>query len=213
MASQRAASPARPLERIRCGWVPAGDVQYTRYHDQEWGRPVREDRQLFEMLTLEGAQAGLSWSTILRKRAAYRKAFARFDPAKVARFDARRRAALLEDPGIVRNRLKVDSAVTNATAFLAVQREFGSFSRYLWDWVGGHPVLSGWRARSPVPARTDLSDRISRDLKKRGFRFVGSTIVYAYLQAVGVVNDHTAGCYLYQARPATRRLARKPPRS
>jgi DNA-3-methyladenine glycosylase I len=180
--------------------VPVADEEYTRYHDEEWGRAVRDDRHLFEMLTLEGAQAGLSWSTILRKRAAYRKAFAGFDPVKVARFDARRRAALLQNPGIVRNRLKVESTVSNARAFLALQKEFGSFSRYLWDWVGGEPVLSGWRTRGQVPASSELSDRISRDLKKRGFRFVGSTIIYAYLQAVGVVNDHTAGCYLYRRK-------------
>jgi len=209
VAAQRTDRPART--RARCGWVPAGDEEYTRYHDEEWGRPVRDDRLLFEMLTLEGAQAGLSWSTILRKRDAYRKAFAGFDPAAVARFDARRRAALLEDAGIVRNRLKIDSTVTNAEAFLVVQREFGSFSRYLWSWVGGRPVHSRWRSRRHVPARTELSDRISRDLKKRGFRFVGSTIIYAYLQAVGVVNDHTAGCYLYAARPD--RVARKASRS
>jgi DNA-3-methyladenine glycosylase I len=213
VASKRAARTSLPIERARCGWVPAGDAEYARYHDEEWGRPVHDDRHLFEMLTLEGAQAGLSWSTILRKRAAYRKAFAGFDPAKVARFDARRRAALLQDPGIVRNRLKIDSTVSNAQAFLALQKEFGSFSRYLWDWVGGQPVLNGGHARSQVPASSDLSDRISRDLKKRGFRFVGSTIVYAYLQAVGVVNDHTAGCYLYQARPAAQRVARKASRS
>lgn len=213
MTPKRAPVPTPPLSRARCGWVPAGDEEYARYHDEEWGQPVRDDQRLFEMLTLEGAQAGLSWSTILRKRAAYRKAFAAFDPVKVARFDARRRAALLQDPGIVRNRLKVDSTVTNAQAFLAVQREFGSFSRYLWDWVDGHPVLNGWRRRAQVPASTELSDRVSRDLKKRGFRFVGSTIIYAYLQAVGVVNDHTAGCYLYQARPAAARVALRPSRS
>lgn len=213
MAPKRTASPGSVLERTRCGWVPAGDDEYIRYHDEEWGRPVHADRHLFEMLTLEGAQAGLSWSTILRKRAAYRKAFAGFDPAKVARFDARRRAALLQDPGIVRNRLKIESTVSNAQAFLALQKERGSFSRYLWDWVGGQPVLNGWRARSQVPASSDLSDRISRDLKKRGFRFVGSTIIYAYLQAVGVVNDHTAGCYLYQPRPTGRRVAPKASRS
>ncbi len=211
VASKRAAGP--PIERSRCGWVPQGDAEYARYHDEEWGRPVHDDRHLFEMLTLEGAQAGLSWSTILRKRAAYRKAFAQFDPGKVARFDARRRAALLQDPGIVRNRLKIDSAVSNARAFLAVQKEFGSFSRYLWDWVGGHPVLNGWRSRSQVPASSELSDRISRDLKQRGFRFVGSTIIYAYLQAVGLINDHTAGCYLYEPRSAAARVARKPSRS
>lgn len=207
MASKRTANPGLPVERIRCGWVPPDDAEYARYHDDEWGRPVHDDRHLFEMLTLEGAQAGLSWSTILRKRAAYRKAFAGFDPVKVARFDARRRALLLQDPGIVRNRLKIDSTVSNARAFLALQKELGSFSRYLWDWVGGNPILNGWRTRGQVPAHSELSDRISRDLKKRGFRFVGSTIVYAYLQAVGVVNDHTAGCYLYQARPPQARVA------
>lgn len=196
-------------KKSRCGWVPAGDEDYTRYHDEEWGRAVHDDRHLFEMLTLEGAQAGLSWSTILRKRAAYRTAFANFDPAKVARFDAHRRAALLQDPGIVRNRLKIDSTVTNAQAFLAIQQQFGSFSRYLWDWVGGRPVINGWRRRSQVPASTELSDRISRDLKKRGFRFVGTTIIYAYLQAVGVVNDHTAGCYLHRPRPMAARVASK----
>jgi DNA-3-methyladenine glycosylase I len=209
VASKRAASAGASVEKRRCGWVPAGDEAYTRYHDEEWGRPVHDDRHLFEMLTLEGAQAGLSWATILRKRAAYRRAFASFVPAKVARLDARRRGALLRDPGIVRNRLKIDSTVSNARAFLAVQKEFGSFSAYLWNWVDGHPVLNGWRTRGQVPAHSELSDRISRDLKKRGFRFVGSTIIYAYLQAVGVVNDHTAGCYLYQARPAKARLARK----
>lgn len=209
LASRRAAHTRSPPETSRCGWVPAGDEEYTRYHDEEWGRPVRDDRHLFEMLTLEGAQAGLSWSTILRKRSAYRKAFAAFDPARVARFDARRRAALLRNPGIVRNRLKIDSTVSNARAFLTVQQEFGSFSRYLWDWVGGRPVLNGWRTRGQVPARTELSDRIARDLKQRGFRFVGTTIIYAYLQAVGVVNDHTAGCRLYRAPPAKTRVARK----
>lgn len=165
-----------------------------RYHDEEWGRPVHDDRRLFEMLLLEGAQAGLSWSTILRKRAGYRRAFARFDPRKVARFDARRRAALLRDPGIVRNRLKIASAATNARAFLAVQREFGSFDRYLWAFVAGKPVVARRRGRG-LPARTALSNLISRDLARRGFRFVGTTIVYAYLQAVGVVDDHARGCF------------------
>jgi DNA-3-methyladenine glycosylase I len=165
-----------------------------RYHDEEWGRPVHDDRRLFEMLTLEGAQAGLSWSTILRKRAGYRRAFARFDPRRVARFDARRRAALLRDSGIVRNRLKIDSTVTNARAFLAVQREFGSFDRYLWSFVGGLPVVTRRRGAG-LPARSALSDRISRDLARRGFRFVGTTIVYAYLQAVGVVDDHARACF------------------
>ena len=166
-----------------------------RYHDEEWGRPVHDDRLLFEMLTLEGAQAGLSWSTILRKRAGYQRAFAGFDPRKVARFDARRRAALMRNPGIVRNRLKIAATVGNARAFLAVQREFGSFDRYLWSFVDGRPIVSR-RAGGKLPARTALSDRVSKDLLKRGFRFVGTTIVYAYLQAVGVVDDHGRDCFL-----------------
>ena len=210
-----AKAPSRPRTasgkiKRRCRWVPLDDPQYLRYHDEEWGRPVHNDRRLFEMLILEGAQAGLSWSTVLHKRAGYRRAFANFDPRKVARFDARRRAALRRDPGIVRNRLKIESTVTNARAFLAVQREFGSFDRYLWAWVGGKPLLNR-PGRLGVPARTALSDRLSRDLLERGFRFVGSTIVYAYLQAVGVVNDHARDCFRCPpARPARRaRPARK----
>jgi DNA-3-methyladenine glycosylase I len=194
MKQQRTAEPRR------CRWARNADPGYTRYHDEEWGRPVHDDRLLFEMLTLEGAQAGLSWSTILRKRAHYQQVFARFDPRKVARFDAARRAALLLDPGIVRNRLKIESTVSNARAFLKVQREFGSFDRYLWAFVQGRPVLNGPRTPAAVPARSSLSDRVSKDLVQRGFRFVGSTIVYAYLQAVGVVNDHTRACFLYQPR-------------
>lgn len=190
----------------RCWWADGNDADYVRYHDEEWGRPVHDDIRLFEMLTLEGAQAGLSWATILRKRAHYRLAFAGFDPQKVARFDARRKAALLHDPGIVRNRLKIDSTISNARAFLAIQRELGSFDQYLWDFVNGKPVVNRPRMRDQVPARTDLSDRISQDLVKRGFRFVGSTIIYAYLQAVGVVNDHTQECFLSPREPrATRR--------
>ena len=185
-------------ERKRCHWVTGADPDYIRYHDKEWGRPVHDDRLLFEMLTLEGAQAGLSWLTILRKRANYQKAFARFDPKKVARFDAARKAALLLDPGIVRNRLKVDSTVSNARAFLQVQKEFGSFDRYLWSFVAGRPVINRRRINQRLPARTDLSDRISKDLKQRGFRFVGTTIIYAFLQAVGVVNDHARDCFLYR---------------
>lgn len=160
---------------------------------------MHDDRRLFEMLTLEGAQAGLSWATILHKRAGYRRAFAAFNPLKVARLDARRRAVLRRDPGIVRNRLKIESTVSNARAFLAVQREFGSFSRYLWSFVGGRPVVS--RRRAGPPSRTPLSDRISADLARRGFRFVGSTIIYAYLQAVGVVNDHSPQCFLARRTP------------
>jgi DNA-3-methyladenine glycosylase I len=188
-----------PAKR-RCRWVADGDAQYLRYHDKEWGRAVHDDRLLFEMLTLEGAQAGLSWLTILRKRAGYRKAFAGFDPRRVARFDAARKARLLQNPGIVRNRLKIDSTVTNARAFLAVQREFGSFDRFLWAFVARQPIVNRLRANQGLPARTDLSDRIAKELKKRGFRFVGSTIIYAFLQAVGVVNDHMRGCFLYAGR-------------
>jgi DNA-3-methyladenine glycosylase I len=190
--AKKAYAPERSNKR--CGWAESDDPEYVRYHDEEWGRPVHNDRLLFEMLILEGAQAGLSWSTILRKRAGYRRAFANFDPRKVARFDARRRAALRRDPGIVRNRLKIEATVTNAAAFLAVQREFGSFDRYLWSFVDGQPVPR--RGRAALPARTALSDAVSKDLARRGFRFVGSTIIYAYLQAVGVVNDHAPDCFL-----------------
>jgi DNA-3-methyladenine glycosylase I len=196
----KTASKPLKIAKKRCRWVPLDDPDYVQYHDKEWGRPVHDDRLLFEMLILEGAQAGLSWSTILHKRANYQRAFAQFDPKKVARFDAARKAKLLLDPGIVRNRLKIDSTVTNAQAFLEVQREFGSFDRYLWSFVNGRPVINAPTAGSGVPARTELSDRISKDLKKRGFRFVGTTILYAYLQAVGVVNDHSQDCFLY--RPA-----------
>jgi DNA-3-methyladenine glycosylase I len=188
---------ARGAKR-RCSWAETDDQEMVRYHDEEWGRPVHDDRRLFEMLTLEGAQAGLSWSTILHKRAGYRRAFANFDPRKVARFDARRRAALRRDPGIVRNRLKIEATVSNAAAFLQLQRECGSFDRYLWSFVDRRPVLR--RGAAPPPARTALSDAISKDLRKRGFRFVGSTIVYAYLQAVGVVNDHAPYCFLKPRR-------------
>ena len=177
----------------RCAW--ARNPLAVAYHDREWGVPVRNDRRLFELLILEGAQAGLSWDTILRKRAAYRKAYLGFDPKKVARFDAKKKRALLADAGIVRNRLKIEASVANARAFLAVQREFGSFSRYLWGFVGNRPVVNRPASLKGVPASTPLSDRISKDLKKRGFRFVGSTIVYAYLQAVGVVDDHARDCF------------------
>ena len=189
------------IEKGRCRWVPLDDPEYTRYHDKEWGRPVHDDLLLVEMLILEGAQAGLSWSTILHTRANYQRAFAQFDPKKVARLDAARKAKLLQDPGIVRNRLKIDSTVTNAQAFLDVQREFGAFDKYLWSFVNGRPVLRDGPAGSAPVARTELSDRISKDLKKRGFRFVGTTIIYAYLQAVGVVNDHSPDCFLFK-RPS-----------
>jgi DNA-3-methyladenine glycosylase I len=186
--------------RQRCGWVDASNELYVRYHDEEWGRPVHEDTRLFEMLTLEGAQAGLSWATILGKRDGYRRAFASFDVRRVARFGARERRALLANPGIVRNRLKIDATISNARAFIEVQDEFGTFARYLWSFVGGRPIVNRPRTLREVPARTALSDRVSKDLKKRGFRFVGSTIVYALMQAVGLVNDHTRGCFLAPRR-------------
>jgi DNA-3-methyladenine glycosylase I len=164
------------------------------YHDDEWGVPSSDDPHLFEMLLLEGAQAGLSWSTILNKRANYRRALDGFDPERIARYDEAKLAHLLDDPGIVRNRLKVRSTVTNARAFLATRDEHGSFSRYLWAWVDGRPIVNRSRSTADLPARTDLSDRVSKDLKRRGFTFVGSTIVYSYLQAVGIVDDHLATC-------------------
>jgi DNA-3-methyladenine glycosylase I len=180
--------------RIRCFWCGT-DPLYVEYHDREWGVPVHDDRKLFEFLVLEGAQAGLSWITVLRKREAYRSAFAEFDPERVARFDARRVERLLANPGIVRNRLKVESAVKNARAFLAVQEEFGSFSAYQWRFVDGKPITNGFRTREEVPARTALSDAMSKDLRARGFSFVGSTIVYAHMQAVGMVDDHLVDCF------------------
>jgi DNA-3-methyladenine glycosylase I len=179
----------------RCAW--ASNPRALEYHDREWGVPAHDDRRLFEFLILEGAQAGLSWDTILRKRAAYRRAFARFNPAAVARFDRRRVAALLRDDGIVRNRLKIESAVRNAHAFLEVQREFGSFDAYVWRFVGGRPRVNRWRSMRQVPARSKESDALSKDLKKRGFNFVGSTICYAFMQAVGLVNDHVVECFRY----------------
>jgi DNA-3-methyladenine glycosylase I len=179
----------------RCRW-PATELDIA-YHDREWGVPVHDDRVLFEFLVLEGAQAGLSWSTILRKRENYRRAFAGFDPKKVARFDSSRKRRLMRDEGIVRNRLKIDSTVTNARAFLALQKEFGSFDRYVWQFVNGTP-LNGSRKGGDIPARTAESDAMSKDLKERGFRFVGSTICYAFMQAVGMVNDHLVTCYRHR---------------
>jgi DNA-3-methyladenine glycosylase I len=172
-----------------------------RYHDEEWGRPVHDDRVLFEFLVLEGAQAGLSWSTILRKREGYRKAFAGFDPRKVARFDKARVRRLLGNEGIVRNRLKIESTISNAQALLRVQKDFGSFHRYVWGFVGGKPMRSSRRSMRDIPASTSESDALSRDLKKRGFRFVGSTICYAFMQACGLVDDHVTGCFRRKASP------------
>jgi len=181
----------------RCAWAGT-DPRMIAYHDEEWGVPVHDDRLLFEFLTLEGAQAGLSWQTILNKRDAYREAFAGFDPAKVARFDARRIERLLTNAGIVRNRLKIESSVTNARAFLQVQREAGSFDRFAWGFVGGAQKMNRWRSLRGVPARTRESDSLSDALRGRGFRFVGSTICYAFMQATGLVNDHVVSCGRYR---------------
>jgi DNA-3-methyladenine glycosylase I len=180
--------------KTRCGWCGV-DPLYVRYHDREWGVPVHDDRKLFEFLVLEGAQAGLSWITILRKREAYRAAFARFDPKIVARYDARRVRTLLADEGIVRNRLKIESVVKNARAFLEVQEEFGSFAAYQWRFVDGEPLVGRHRTPKDVPPRTRVSDAFSKDMKQRGFSFVGSTILYAHMQAVGMVNDHLVACF------------------
>ena len=185
-------------DRVRCAWAPATDTAYLAYHDEEWGVPSHDDRHLFEMLVLEGAQAGLSWSTILHKREGYRRAFAGFDPARVARFTPARVDRLLLDPGIVRNRSKVESAVASARATLAVQREFGSLDAYLWGFVDGGPIVGGWRATGQIPAETDVSRAMSKDLKRRGFRFVGPTVCYAFMQATGMVNDHVTTCFRYR---------------
>jgi DNA-3-methyladenine glycosylase I len=189
--------------RRRCAWAANAGALDQAYHDREWGVPVHDDRKLFEFLILEGAQAGLSWSTILKKRENYRRAFAGFDARKVARFDAGKQRQLLKNPGIVRNRLKVRSTVDNARAFLAVQKEFGSFDRYVWEFVGGTPIQNRRRSMKQLPATTKESDAMSKDLKKRGFRFVGSTICYAFMQAVGMVNDHTIDCFRYRALSGT----------
>ncbi len=182
-------------DKKRCSWA-GEDPLYCAYHDEEWGVPVHDDQRLFEFLILEGAQAGLSWITVLRKRENYRKAFAGFDPTKVARFDAARRERLMQNEGIIRNRLKIESAVINAKAFLAVQKEFGSFDAYIWTFVGGRTIVNHWRSLKEVPASTAESDAMSKDLKKRGFKFVGSTICYAFMQACGLVNDHIMDCHL-----------------
>jgi len=182
----------------RCKWAAGNGPGYIEYHDKEWGVPVFDDRIQFEFLLLEGAQAGLSWSTILGKRNGYRKAFADFDPEKVARFTAARIDRLLQDPGIVRNRLKVNAAVSNARAFIAVQEEFESFSDYVWGFVDGRPIRNRHRKDSEIPATSPQSDALSRDLKQRGFKFVGSTIIYAHMQATGMVNDHVIGCFRHK---------------
>ena len=184
------------MSQKRCAW--AKNDLAIEYHDSEWGVPVHEDNKLFEFLILEGAQAGLSWDTILRKRETYREAFAGFDPAKVSRFSDSKREKLLTNEGIIRNRLKIASAVANAKSFLKVQKEFGSFDRYIWDFVGGQPIVNKTRSTADIVAKTNISDAISRDLKKRGFNFVGSTIMYAFMQATGMVNDHLITCFRYK---------------
>lgn len=181
----------------RCGWSDGNDL-YHAYHDREWGVPVHEDRTLFEFLILEGAQAGLSWITVLKKREAYREAFDGFDPQKVAAYDDEKVEALLQNKSLIRNRLKIKSAVQNAQAFLKVQNEYGSFDTYIWSYVDGKPIVGHWKSLDEVPASSDLSDKISKDLKKRGFNFVGSTIVYSFLQATGLVMDHITSCFRYE---------------
>ena len=181
---------------VRCQW-PTNDLSIA-YHDKEWGVPVHNDRTLFEFLILEGAQAGLSWDTVLKKRQNYRRAFAKFDPKKVSRFDRSKVKALLKDPGIIRNRLKIESTISNAQAFLQIQKEFGSFDAYIWTFVNGKPLQNNWKTLARLPATTRESDAMSKDLKNRGFRFVGSTICYAFMQAVGMVNDHATTCFRYR---------------
>ncbi|MEX1238813.1 MAG: DNA-3-methyladenine glycosylase I [Cyclobacteriaceae bacterium] len=193
--------------KARCSWCLKFD-QYIQYHDEEWGLPVHDDRVHFEFLILEGAQAGLSWSTILKKRMGYRKAFADFDHQKVARFTSSRIEKLLLDPGIVRNRLKVTAAVNNAKKFLEVQKEFGSFDQYIWSFVGDKPIINRWKTLKEIPATTPESDALSKDLIRRGFKFVGSTVIYAHMQACGLVNDHLVDCWRYREvmkPPATRK--------
>jgi len=193
---------AKPDQRFRCHW--ANNELSIPYHDEQWGVPVRDDFLWFEFLILEGAQAGLSWDTILQKRARYREVFAGFDPAKVARFGAAKTRALLRDPGIIRNRLKIRATIANACAFLQVQKEFGSFDAFIWKFVGGRPICNRWTESKQIPAKTPLSIALSKDLRKRGFRFVGPTICYAFMQATGLVNDHLVTCFRYKKCAATR---------
>lgn len=185
------------MNKQRCAWVPENDTLYRDYHDHEWGRQVYDDQKLFEMLILEGAQAGLSWITILRRRENYREAFDQFNPNVIANYDKEKIQSLRENEGIIRNERKIRSVVSNAQAFLEVQKEFGSFANYIWSFVGGKPVINHWKSISEVPAETTESQAMSKDLKRRGFKFVGPTICYAYMQATGMVNDHTVDCYLY----------------
>jgi len=195
MPKKKQPKPPKTRKVKRCPWCESGNDLYREYHDQEWGVPVYDDQRQFEFLTLESAQAGLSWATILNKRAGYRKAFAQFDVQKVARFTAKRIEKLLQNPGIVRNKLKVNAAVTNAQAFIEVQEEHGSFAKYIWQFVNGKPIQNRWKTMKQAPVTTPESDALSKDLKQRGFKFVGSTIMYAHMQATGLVNDHIAGCF------------------
>ncbi|RMF57141.1 MAG: DNA-3-methyladenine glycosylase I [Calditrichaeota bacterium] len=183
---------------IRCEWAPPNEPLYCSYHDSEWGVPVHDDRLLFEFLILEGAQAGLSWITILKKRDNYRKAFDNFDPSQVAQYDQNKIQELLNNPGIVRNRLKINAAIKNARAYLRIQEEYGSFNNFIWRYVDGCPIINSWKTLKEIPSRTPLSDTISKELKKRGFSFVGSTICYAFMQAIGMVNDHVVDCFRYR---------------
>jgi DNA-3-methyladenine glycosylase I len=185
-----------PENKKRCAWGTQSEL-YIRYHDEEWGRPVRDDQRLFEMLVLETMQAGLSWFTILRKRENFRKAFDSFDIGKILDYGEEKIAELLTDSGIIRNRLKIGAVITNARAFVEVQREFGSFAKYLWGFVNDEPIQNSWQTIAEIPVTTELSDKISVDLKKRGFKFVGSTCIYAYIQSIGMVNDHTTDCFVY----------------
>ena len=190
--------PAQAKTLQRCPWSQGIDPAYQRYHDEEWGVPVRDDRVHFEFLVLESAQAGLSWWTILRKREGYKRAFADFDAVKVARFTPRTIERLMQDASIVRNRQKIEAAIANARAFLKIQKEFGTFDRYVWEFVGGKPIVNRWRKHSDVPATSTVSDALSKDLKRRGFKFVGTTICYAFMQAAGMVNDHLVDCFRYR---------------
>lgn len=189
---------------MRCPWAKSSNPEYLKYHDEEWGKPLHDDIHLFEMLILEGAQAGLSWETILKRREGYRKAFNGFDPRKVAAFGRDKVESLMQNEAIIRNRLKIESAIINAKAFMDIQKEFGSFDKYLWGWVDNKPIINNPKDMKGIPAKTELSDKISKDLKKRGFKFVGSTIIYAYLQAVGVIDDHLVDC-IKKAKSVTKK--------
>ena len=183
------------MAKHRCGWVSPKNELYIKYHDEDWGVPVHEDQKLFEMLILEGAQAGLSWETVLKKRENYKKAFDYFDPQKVAKYDEKKIEELLQNEGIIRNRLKINSAIQNAKVFLKIQKEFGSFDKYIWGFVKGKPIQNTFKSFSDIQAKTELSDKISKNLKERGMNFVGSTIVYAFMQSIGIVNDHEVDCF------------------